>query len=362
MTIQLTTRNATLADLAKLLQEQHARKHDVVAPARALHAFEGNLTVAGDGTLYRPTAVADEGIAEKLDIPTKYLRRLRSDNPELYDANINGWLSRDDRSFLVRTFSADEGSEGVARAFLSDRYRVIDNFDYLTAALAGLRDAGVNVEIGRCDLTERRVYVEVTAPEVQALAPALLERYRSPFTGASGADNPVVWAGFVLSNSETGGGAATITPRIKVQVCSNGLTIAKDAVRNVHLGGQLDEGVIRWSEDTQRRNLELVTAQARDAVTTFLDVEYIQRVIGEITEKAQTPIDKPVEAIEVVSRQLRFPKERSEAILDHFIKGADLTAGGVLHAVTSVAQTLHDADDAYELEAQAFRALEAVAA
>jgi hypothetical protein len=44
--------------------------------------------------------------------------------------------------------------------------------------------------------------------------------------------------------------------------------------------------------------------------------------------------------------------------LAHFIRGGDITAGGILHAVTSVAQSLPDADAAHEMEAAGLRALE----
>ena len=48
--------------------------------------------------------------------------------------------------------------------------------------------------------------------------------------------------------------------------------------------------------------------------------------------------------------------------LAHFIRGGDITAGGVMHAVTSVAQTLPDADAAHDMESAALRALEVAAA
>src|SRR5690606_41422270 len=105
------------------------------------------------------------------------------------------------------------------------------------------------------DRADRRMYVRVIAPEVRALAPTLLRGYTSPFTGEKGADNPTVFAGFVLSNSEVGNGAYTITPRIVVQVCSNGMTITKDLVRAVHLGGRLEEGTVRWSAETEERRV-----------------------------------------------------------------------------------------------------------
>ena len=59
-----------------------------------------------------------------------------------------------------------------------------------------------------------------------------------------------------------------------------------------------------------------------------------------------------------VSQRLRFTDAQQADILAHFIRGGDVTAGGVMHAVTSVAQTLDDADAAHEMESLALRALE----
>ena len=120
------------------------------------------------------------------------------------------------------------------------------------------------------------MYVRVVCEQVRVLAPALLAGYRSPFTGASGADNPVVFAGFVITNSETGCGAFTLTPRLVVQVCRNGMTITRDAMRAVHLGERLDEGVVTWSGNTQDKTLALITAKTTDAVATFLDPRYVR--------------------------------------------------------------------------------------
>lgn len=368
----LTTRNATLADLHALLVEHHARKVDVPVEASHIRAVNGHLELIGtppilspDGVtpsagLYLPTAICDEGLADKFRIPVAYVRRLRREATDLWDANVNGWLARSSGRYLLRGLRGD-GDTGVARAFLSDRYKIIDNLDVLMAALAGMREAGVTEGIDTCDLTERRMYVRVVAEEVRALAPELLAGYRSPFTGAEGADNPVVFAGFVISNSETGCGAFTITPRLVVQVCRNGMSITTDALRSVHLGGRLDEGVVRWSSDTHDKNLALVTAKTRDAISTFLDVDYVKAKIREMTATARTEITNPEKVIELVAAKLHFTAEQQADILSHFIKGADLSAGGVMHAVTSAAQTQADADLAHEMEGQALRALQLAA-
>ncbi len=371
----LTTRHADLNDLAALLREQQARKVDVVTPPSALRARDGMLVIAGtepvltdtgvdlaDG-IYRPTAVCDEGISDKLGIDLRYLRKLRDHAIDLYDVNVNGWLDRADpgRRLLVRCFRGRTG-HGVARALLSDGYKRIDHLDVLTAILGGVERAGVPVQVAGCDLTERRMYVRLYAEQVVALAPALLQGYRSPFTGAEGAANPVVWGGLVITNSETGDGAAAITPRLVVEVCRNGYTITADAHRAVHLGGKLAQGVIDWSDDTQQRNLDLITAKARDAVARFLDPAYVQSVVTRIERDAGVPVERPQDTIALVAQQLRFTDEQQDAILGHFIRGGSLTAGGVMHAVTSVAQTLDDADAAHDMESQALKALQLAAA
>jgi hypothetical protein len=371
--LALTARNASVEDLVALLRGQQARKVDVVAPASAIRA-EGGLIVLDqtapvlteDGVTmtagaYRPTEVCDAGIADKLGIPAAYLRRTRASRPGLFDANVNGWLAGDDRSFFIRCLRGEDGGTGVARAWLSDGYKTIDHLDTLMAVFDGIRAAGQPVVIDSCDLTGRRMYVRVRCEAVQVFAPALLSGYTSPFTGAKGADNPVVFAGFAVANSETGCGACTITPRLVAQVCANGMTITRDVVRAVHLGERMEEG-IRWSGDTQDRQLALVTAKARDAVAAFLTPGYAEKVVRELERKAGHPVRDAARAIEVISGRLRYSEAQQAEILDHFIKGGDLTAGGVMHAVTSAAQVQADGDTAWDLENSALEALGLAAA
>lgn len=414
MTVQTETRNATLDDLARLLSDQHAAKVDVVAPATTIRSKQGLIHVKGaeslltdDGVttvdgVYRPTAIFDEGVAEKLGVPLAYVRRMRAERVDLYDANVNGWLhgktvtrlgesSTDDsgtsspgfysetiaapdaRSFLFRGYTGTEDSPGVARALLSNSYGVNDHLDVLTAAMQGVRDAGVDVDVQACDLTDRRMYVRIAAPSVAALAPALLAGYRSPFRdenlnalrggdpvnfGYGPVDEPLVFAGLVISNSEVGAGAFSIAPRLIVKVCTNGMIMTADAIRAVHLGSKLADGLIVWSADTMSKNLAVVTAKARDAVATFLSAEYVNAAIAKLTETAGTPLADSERTIEHVSKKLAFSEQQTRGILDHFIRGGQVTSGGVMQAVTSFAQTVTDADAAHDLESRAVQAME----
>lgn len=373
---QLTCRNATLADLAALLRAQQAVKLDMVVPAAQLRSRGGHLEVAGAGEpvlgpdgvtagpgLFAPIELCDGQVADKLGIPAGYLRRMRTSHVDLYDVNVNTWLGDDPaRRFLVRTLRGQDGQPGVARAVLSERYRITDNLDVLMAVLEGIRASGTSVEVTRCDLTEQRMYVKVRAADIAVHAPALLAGYTSPFTGARGVDNPLVFAGFVVTNSETGHGSFSIVPRIEVQVCTNGMVIARDVLREVHMGGRLDDGPVRWSERTMQAALELVTRQATDAVRTFLDADYVTATIAGIEREAGVPVADVPATVEYVASQLRFTAEQQNTLLNHFVCGGDRTAGGVLHAVTSTAQTLPDADAAHEMERAGLRAMSLAAA
>jgi hypothetical protein len=397
-TIKTEARNADLPDLVDMLKEQSDCRYDVVVPSSSIEMRGGDLLIKGgaaritdegveteDARLV-PTSIFDEGVSRRFDIPMKYVRTMRAQVPSdlqemekaaawspnwdagtLLDQNVNYWLAADpNRRHLVRGFMkhsigspADE--KGIARAFLSDRYRTIDNYDVLMATLAGIKQAGVEVDVEGGDLSDRRMSLRLTCPEVTAYADEILGGYRSPFTGDTGSDNPTVFAGLVVKNSETGGGAFTIVPRIVVQVCNNGLQMTKDAVRAVHLGGKLDDGIVRWSDDTQQHELSLVTAKARDAVATFLDVDYMRTKIEELQILAGVDVDRPADAIQRVSKKVGWSETEQDDILSHFIRGGQTTALGVAQAVTSYAQLVESIDRQDELETTAILAAELVA-
>ncbi|MGW5591191.1 DUF932 domain-containing protein, partial [Streptomyces sp. NPDC003857] len=146
-------------------------------------------------------------------------------------------------------------------------------------------------------------------------------------------------------------------PRAVIQVCRNGLTMTRDVMRAVHLGGKQDEGVVSWSGQTQRKTLELITSKTADAVRTFLSRDYVEAKVREMEAAAGTTLAEPTKTIEHITKTLNIATDAKDMILAHFIRGGQMTAGGVMQAVTSTAQTLTDADHAAALEALALPAL-----
>ena len=431
MTVQLEARNAELPDMVGMLQEQRVRRLDLVTSASAISAQGGSLFIAdspaaqvvtAEGVtsaagLYLPTKTADSGIGQKLSIPASFLSQLRSEGrTDLYDGLVNGRLHGLVRefpgtepevvhkpmtsSFLLRLLRGDEGEPGVARAFLSPRYRIMDNLDVLLAVMDGIRQAGVTALPSQCDLTDSRMFARFEAPQVAMLAPRLLDGYRSPFDGPGGVKRagddrpgmrlrsehgnwdpsaalraaaregqgyapgtePVVWAGIVVSNSDVGQGSRTIYPQIRVRVCRNGLTLVAEGDRKVHLGAEMEQGVVSWSAETQENELRLITSQARDAVATYLSQEFLAEQVARIEKLAGAEVGKPEVQIRAAAKEVGFTQAEAEGILDHFLRGGLYTAGGAANAVTSFSQTLESADRQAELDAKAVKVMEKLAA
>jgi hypothetical protein len=93
-----------------------------------------------------------------------------------------------------------------------------------------------------------------------------------------------------------------------------------------------------------------------------LSTGYLLDKITQIERTAGMPVTHPDQTVRQVAKAAKFSDDTADAILAHFIRGGQLTAGGVMQAVTSVAQTLDDADAAHDMEAQALRALDLAAA
>ena len=374
-----TLRRAEMDMLLTVLQQQQAAKNDIVVPATKIRSEDGiiivqdaDVSMSLDGVTsrpahYTPTTVFNEGLAAKLNIPVGYLRRMHETRPDLYDANVNGWLHgttgypypADQREFLVRAFSDGNGG-GIARSIQSDSYRIIDDLDILETAFQGIAAAGLDLSTLdiKGDLSERHMRVTIRVPQISAAAPYLLQNYR--YGGRSGQDFPLIDAGLVIKNSETGCGAFSIAPHLTVQVCSNGMTMTTDAQRQVHLGGRMEAGIVRQGDDTKQKELELVRLRTRDAVQTFLDVDYLSKTVAKLEEKAGKPLEgAPDKVVRHLSKSLGFSDDLSDTILGQFIKGGDVTAGGFLHAVTAAAHEQSDPDTAAMLEESALRALDA---
>jgi hypothetical protein len=277
----------------------------------------------------------------------------------LLDYNVTNWFSeKNDNNFLLRTFIDKEEKTGIARAILSDRYNVLDNYDVMLATLDAIRESGINVQIESGDITDTKFYMRFVCPDIEMQAPDILKNYRLP-DGTKGGNGII--SGFVISNSETGNGKFSISPRAVVLACRNGMIFKNDAFQKTHLGAKMEEySTIDWSEETRQKNYELVCSQVKDAIKYYASEEYLGAKIHELTEKGNKELEYPIETIKNVSKHLSISEEKESSILNYFIKSGDTNAFGVTQALTYYAQHNASPEERYEIEMESVVVLDLI--
>lgn len=328
----------TITELAQELERQSSVKRDYAADTSLIvmgDDSELNLDMGRDGMI--PLAVngnCHSQIASRLKIPKGYYDRMLYESPYLLANNVNHWLKNNPETRLIRTL------DGQARAFLSDRYRCLDNIDLMGAVLPVLLNE-MKTEFLSCEVTEDRLYLKVMFPELE-----------SEVTGST-LKNDVVKAGIVISNSEVGNGSLRVEPLIYRLVCTNGM-IANTSMKKYHVGRtttDLEQVQELFRDETKELTDRAFWMQVQDVVRGSVSRDIFQAHVDRLSETTRQKIEgNPVKAIEVVTKQFQLTSEHNSSILRNLIEDGDLSRWGVANAVTRLANEQADYEAATRLE------------
>ncbi|MBR5089549.1 MAG: DUF932 domain-containing protein [Ruminiclostridium sp.] len=337
----------TLQQLAVEIKRQQAVAKDFLADTGALTMETDSSTTRltiGNGGDFGITDIAHGQIGEYLQIPGKYYEKMRSESPKLLATNVNHWLHQVPQTEapvqkMVRTL------DGNVRAFLSNRYRRIDNVQVAETVLP-IISTMQGAEVKSCELTERKMYLKVVNPR-------LTTEIRK---------GDVVQAGIVISNSEVGMGSVSVSPLIYRMVCSNGMIAQDGNVRKYHIGrvneADYDMGIFR--DDTIAADDAAFMMKVRDAVYAAVEQAIFEQIVSKMREATEAKIDNGAmvpKVIELTSKDYSITQSESEGVLGHLIEGGDLTLYGVSNAITRYAQDVKSYDRSTELEAIGFKVL-----
>ncbi len=146
----------TIRELAQEILRQSKAKQDYAVNTANMH-----METSGQTPVLRLVDNAGIDRVEPLDIqqtahrqlgaylgiPQKYYDKMLTENVGLLADNVNSWLSRGSETRLIRTM------DGRARAFLSDRYRRIDNLDIANITLPIIEEMP-DAHYESCQLTD----------------------------------------------------------------------------------------------------------------------------------------------------------------------------------------------------------------
>lgn len=331
----------SLVEIANELARQQTSKVDALVATHMLQMEGENILLpatvnSGNLATVRPlTALAHRQLGSHLNIPAAYYDRMREQAPDLLADNVNGWFARaepQDRR-MVRML------DGRVRAFLSDRYQRIDNYDVANAVLPILRDIP-GLEIASVEVTESRLYIQATTARVAGEVTV----------------GDVVQAGILVKNSEVGLGAFSVEQLVYRLRCLNGMVLPDGRFRKHHVGAnaKTDDSIYALlSDETRRLDDAAIMAKARDVVRAAFDDSRFRMALNRMKEAAD-PATKlagnPARAVEILGQRIGLTQGEQGDMLRNLIEGGDLSRWGMVNAVTALAHTARDYDRAVDLE------------
>jgi len=334
----------SLIDLAKEVERQSQAKVDYLADTTALEVNnEGSLVIErasqenmSIGSIFPVTDYAHGQIADRLSIPKRYYDRMKQEAPELYKTNVNYWLHNNPEKRMIRTL------DGKVRAFLSDRYRPLDNYDLLKAVLPVIQEKGA--EIKSAEVTDLRLYIKAIYPKLEGEVEI----------------GDIVQAGIVVSNSEVGAGSVKVEPLIYRLVCSNGM-ITNTSMKKYHIGRRAGEDDIFkvLSTNTKKVTDQAFWLQVKDIVRSAFNEDVFNGELDKLRKAKNTPeVKRPKKAVEIIQKEYGYSDKQGEAILENLLKGKDYTKYGMANAVTATANTRDDYEIATQMERDGAKIIE----
>ena len=340
----------TLPELAARIKREKGEKRDFIAPTTMLDfqpsgdrgtiAFRPN----GDSVLTEPTEHCLAQICQRSRIPKDYVDRMRQGNLDLLATNINHWWQRKPEKRMLRTLV---NGDNRARAFVSERYRPLDNFDLAEVVLPRLADVGCTVLSSQ--ITETRLYIQAATPKME------LDLNKLKVSGIKLNELDPVQAGVVISNSEVGCGSLRVEEMLYRLTCFNGM-ITGYGKKRYHVGkgrtefAELEEAAEYFTDATRQLDDRAFWSKVGDVVNSVFDLGRFTNLAQKFADTATLRLTNPTDAVDKVVEKFQLSERESKGVLDNLIAGGDNSLFGLVNAVTRTAEESESYDRAIELE------------
>jgi len=320
-----------LNEFLEKIEKNEKNKNDYLVNSKSMNMFNDSaLAIHKEETPagFELTDYAHGQLASKLNIPKKYYDKM-GEISGLRSYNVNQWFKNQPQTQIVRTL------DGKARAFLSDRFKPIDNHFVLQAFLPTLQKYP-QLEVKSSSLTDMRMYLQITFPTLE----------REVSTG------DVVRAGVVLTNSEVGAGAVDIKSMIWRLACSNGM-ISGSVLRRYHVGrrvGSNEEDYGLFQDDTIKAELESYRLRMRDVLADALTETSFETQVAKLQDAVEDKILKPNKTVENVTKRFGLTQDQGESILSNMVNELNLNRYGLANGITHLAHETKSIEEQYAME------------
>lgn len=362
-----------VGDLVQELKRRMESRVDVIADTRQMEILvrDGRFYLAANpGTALTEWMVSGPNggmevetqaigqVLERCDVsvPKQFGERLAAKHPEWAAELVTNLLRASGTTRMVRMM------DNRVRAFLSNAYRCLDNYDMAATALQVAQTVGA--EVVECHLTPTRMELKLVNRNVWESVDATQRDAGGGYAawanhkwighvgfngggelpGGPGTIHPLISVG----NSETGHGGYFVSVGILQAICCNGAIVRRE-LGQVHLGAkQTLEGVLQ--QDTLRAEAKAIHLKARDIITAGFDAAKFKQLAGLMEKANAVTIANPKPVLDFCVENAIFTESQRDDIFAHFVRDYKPTVLGLASAMTRAAQDYDDADVSSELE------------
>ncbi|MBA2742685.1 MAG: DUF932 domain-containing protein [Actinobacteria bacterium] len=330
-------RYETLEGVLARIVDEDSRKRDLIADTRKMGLSDENpstlLVDLDEGT--ETFELGDHALGQlssDVGIPKRYFDRMHTDAPDLFRTNVHHWLYQEPDRKLVRGRRNDDGTV-TGRAWLSDRYRRLDNIEIARTLLPEFEKLPTNVQFHNAAVTDSRFYLRAVFPDMQK---------------AVKVGDDVQW-GVEIRNSEVGQGLLSISGFVLRLVCTNGMVVSHE-LKARHVGRRLDgEGI--FADETLQADDVAFWLAARDTLRAAISETRFEEIVSKLRETTEgEKIVRPIKASEALAQRYSLTEEEREDVLVSLFAANDFSQWGALNAITQTAQTRESFDRQAELE------------
>jgi len=351
----------SLTQLLERVKADAERQVDFTAPTTdlQLQTEDNKSTVVIEANRGLPTMlletndVAFDQIAQRIDVPAKHARRLRENYPAELDGLVRAIWDKEPERRMVRTYMDSDlersqrfgvPANGIARAFVSDKFKTFDNKHLLEAALPQLIESPAQWQVVSGNVTDKRLYLQLKSQVIVG----------QPAVG------DLMAHGIRFSNSEVGHGSISVEQLAFTLWCLNGCTAGK-SFRKAHLGRAMsdaDDFAKILKQDTIAAQNEALRLTLRDLIGEYASRESFDEAIDKFGNAHQKTIDPSVSPQVVVERLggvLKLSQMETSNVLDGLMKtiqqqgyaGKKISQATLVNAVTAVQHVVEPDDAGY---------------
>jgi len=345
ITSQTRMTDAEIGTVLKEVERQKTTKIDYVADTRKLKAVVADnsllLSVQAPGvdTLLGMKPTARRQMAAHFKVPGDYMNRLLGADKDgkfphlgLAASTLNHFFAANPSKQMIRTL------DGNARAFLSNKYRPLDNVDLFYLAMEELDKVGAEPWYVRLADDSFRLYAVAkgTSAEVTTKRPFGeghdIKDFGAGAQGGTAGKPDIHHPAISIENSETGEGGLRVRAADLRFACTN-LMVTDMGVMAIHSGSRKEEeGFL--SAETVAADSKVTWMKVRDLIRTSFNADKFKKMIDLMNGATQEEVVDAVAVVEALAATNYIPGDVKDSIRNRFISGGDKSRYGLIQAVT----------------------------